>query len=249
MLEVRSVDVSFGGVQALSGISIQASSDAILGIVGPNGSGKTTLFNVITGIVPPDAGTVLFNEESIIGMPPAELANMGITRTFQTPRLFSSLTIKDNFLLSLGSNGKEFLWKWKSSNYRISIDRIGFLLREFGLEESVLDAMPSALPYGQRRIIEIIRCLLKEPRLLLLDEPVCGLTESEAAQLADSLFKLQSEYKFILIIIEHPPKFVKRICRRLVVLNEGKVLANDQTELVLADEKVRSIYLGEKVVG
>ncbi len=252
LLEVRGLTVRFGGVVALDGLELDVRPREILGLIGPNGSGKTTCFNVITGLLRPDAGRVVFAGDDITGRGPQEVYRRGIARTFQRSRLYLELSVFDN--VALGN------WKRLDSGFLTTLLRRRRLARQFTatLEETrallevfappLIDRLwePVArLPMIDRRRIEICRALVGRPRLLLLDEPSAGMTEEEMRELMDDLLVVRERYgDLAIVLIEHEMGVIERVTDRCVVLNYGRKIAEGDYRSVARDPEVRSAYLG-----
>ena len=236
LLEVREVDVRFGGVRALQGVSLQADEGSVTGLIGPNGAGKTTLFNVICGLLEPDRGAVLLAGKEIGGKPAYQRARLGIARTFQRLEVFGSLTARDNVLVAA-----EVHHSWSRSGYdpQEVADQI---LERVGITQIASEQVDS-LPTGLARLVELGRALATQPRLLLLDEPSSGLDESESEDFGRLLLNLASEGLGILLV-EHDIDLVMSVCSEIHVLDFGAILAVGTPRQIRRDERVRAAYLG-----
>ena len=235
-LAVREVSVRFGGINALTGVSFEASAGQITGLIGPNGAGKTTTFNVITGLERPTDGSVEIFGRDASGLRPHHRARLGVARTFQRLEVFGSLSVRDNIL-----TGAEFHRSWSrdGSDPQETTDRI---LAQVGLME-VAHLRVDSVPTGTARLVELGRALATRPRLLLLDEPGSGLDESESQALGDLLVQLAGEGLAVLLV-EHDVGLVMRICQRVHVLNFGQVIASGTPSEVQSDATVQAAYLG-----
>lgn len=237
-LTLRAVNVSknFAGVQALSKVSLELSEGDILGLIGPNGSGKTTLLNVITGVLRSDLGQVFVGDIDVTGWQPDRIARLGVGRTFQIARLFGSLSVVENVQLGVIAASKEDV-----------DDQVMHLLDWFRLTQWG-SSQASILPYGVQRRLEIARALGTQPRFLLLDEPAAGLNEQESNQLIDMLRNIRDDPEFGcgLLIIDHDPRVIIRLCDRIHVLDEGKTIAEGTPKEIQNNRAVVESYLGRR---
>jgi ABC-type branched-subunit amino acid transport system ATPase component len=233
VLAVRDVSKRFGGLVAVSHCSLQLGAGEVLGLIGPNGSGKTTLFNVIYNLLPPDAGEVRLDGVRITGLSPHRLARLGIGRTFQEVKLFWGLPVIENLEIAALSSG---LTGWH--------DRAAALLEWVGLAGRAT-AMAEELSVGQQRLVELAVSLMPDPRVLLLDEPVAGVSPASRERLGERLRQLRDAGKSILLI-EHSVPFVRAVCDRVVVLDHGVTIAEGRTDDVLATDRVLDAYLGRR---
>jgi branched-chain amino acid transport system ATP-binding protein len=239
LLEVQDVTVRFGGHTALSSVSLQVEPGTITGLIGPNGAGKTTLFNVITGMLSPTRGRVLFDGNEIGGRLPFRRARMGMARTFQRLELFGQLTVRENIQVA-GALRKQ--WGKRGNTLDAAAATVDELLERVGLT-SVADVRADSLPTGQGRLIEIARALAIRPRLLLLDEPAAGQDEEETRVFAALLHTLAGEGMAILLV-EHDMELVMQVCSHIFVLDFGQLMAAGSPDEVRADPKVQAAYLG-----
>lgn len=244
LLRVDSVSRSFGGVAAVHDVSFELDEGEILGLVGPNGSGKTTLLNLITGIYAPDSGLVALKGKRISGKLPHQIARQGIGRTYQTPRLFDSLTVGENLVIAAGgpdSARQVFRW-WLRS--RASVDpRITSILRDAGLIQ-LADRKAGELAYGHRKRVDFLRCLTRYPHMILLDEPVAGLNSSEKLGFVKLLQKARQEFDLSMIVVDHDIDFIRSVSTRLVVLSSGSVVCAGDVAEVLANPVAKRAYFG-----
>ena len=227
------IGVTFGGVKAVDGVNVRVGPGQRLAIVGANGAGKTTLFNALNGFVPPTTGTVHLGDLDITGVPAYARIRQGLGRTFQLPRLADILTARQNILAGQAQN--EDL-----------IPRAEWLMERFGIA-ALADIPIQVVPFGTRRKVEIVRSLARRPEVLLIDEPVSGLEDEEVNDLLEVMLELQAAEGWGLLVIEHDLQFVTSIAEQLMVMVDGKVLTEGAANDVLADERVRQVYLGEVV--
>jgi sulfate-transporting ATPase len=241
---VTDLSVRFGGVEALSSVSIDARSGEIVGLIGPNGAGKSTLIEAVTGFVVPTTGDVVFDGRSLKGRSPSRRARSGIGRSFQSLELFEDMTVEDNLRTACDSRGTgayfaDVFWPRSSPLTRGAWAAV----REFNLA-AVLDRMPTDLPYAQRRLVAIARAIAPEPSLLLLDEPAAGLDATESKELGALLRRLASEWGMAIVLVEHDIDLVMQVCDRIVVLEFGSVIASGTPSEIQEHPEVIRAYLG-----
>jgi branched-chain amino acid transport system ATP-binding protein len=248
ILQVIDVCKAFGGVQALLHVSLSVQKGEVFGIIGPNGSGKTTLINCITGFVKMNSGQVLYKGEDITNRAPDQIANLGVTRTFQIMRPYYSLPAYKNLIIPLFSPRARRTGGWRGGGKlgdrgTVSID----ILEEIGFERDsfVPYKLASSLPTGYLKRLELARCLALRPDVILCDEVFSGLSMSEIASMVPLIEKLQMD-GITLIMIEHRLRELFRVASRVMVLNFGQKLTEGVPEEVMRDERVREAYLGSE---
>lgn len=250
ILSVQQITRRFSGLVAVNQVSFQVQQGEIFGLIGPNGAGKTTLFNVITGLIPPSSGQILYGSQAITRLRPHQIASRGIARTFQNLRLFGNLSVRENVAVArhvhsragivgeiLGSQ----LARSEAHNTRI---RACELLELVGLGGKA-DQLARNLAYGDQRRLELARALALQPQLLLLDEPAAGMNPNEKAGLSDLIRQIRSRFDLTVVLIEHHVPLVMGLCDRIAVLNFGQLIALDAPETLRHDPAVIAAYLGE----
>ena len=241
LLYLDNVSVSFDGFRALNALSLLLAPGEMRAIIGPNGAGKTTMMDVITGKTRPDKGDVLFhNKIDLTKLDEPSIARLGIGRKFQKPTVFEHLSVRDNLLLSLAGHRRPFsvLFARETADER---DRIAGILRTTRLGQHV-DRLAGALSHGQKQWLEIGMLLGQEPELLLVDEPVAGMTDAETAQTADLLRDINRTRS--VVVVEHDMDFVRALGVGVTVLHEGSVLAEGSLDEVSNEPRVIEVYLG-----
>jgi branched-chain amino acid transport system ATP-binding protein len=228
MLEVHDVVRTFGGVKAVDGASLEVEAGSITGLIGPNGAGKSTLFNCVTGFVRPQSGRVLLDGRRIDRKASHRIARAGLVRTFQTPRALKRMTVLDNLLVA-----------------RTDLDRARELLELVRLDGHA-DALAGTLSGGQRKLLDLVRALMTEPRILLLDEPMAGVSPALRVELLEHILALRRDRGLTFLIVEHDLDFVMRSSDRVIVMSDGRVIAAGTPDEVRADERVVDAYLGTR---
>jgi urea transport system ATP-binding protein len=241
-LYLEHLTVSFDGFKALNGLSLYVDPGELLCIIGPNGAGKTTMMDVITGKTRPDSGTAWFGRRiDLLSLTEPEIAQAGIGRKFQKPSVFEHLTVFENLELALA--GDKSFWNVLIARLtRAQRERIDDVLEIVGLS-ACRDVGARTLSHGQKQWLEIGMLLMQEPELLLVDEPVAGMTPQETERTAKLLVSLAGEHS--VVVVEHDMDFVRSIARRVTVLHEGSVLAEGSMDKVQNDPRVIEVYLGE----
>lgn len=234
ILTIQALSKSFGGLNALSDVTVSFASGEFTGLVGPNGSGKTTLLNCISGLYSPDAGAIEFEGKKISGLPAYRISRMGVGRTFQVSKVFNRLSVADNLKIPALAEGR--------LGARALENRASEILKQIKLEH-LGRSNAENLSGGQRKLLELGMLLMTEPQVLLLDEPFGGIHPELKSELEEYLLLLNRGGKTI-ILVSHEMPSVFRICRRLVVLDRGMLLTDGQPESVRSDESVINAYLG-----
>lgn len=250
MLDVRNLSMRFGGLLAVDQVSLDVQEHEIVSIIGPNGAGKTTVFNCLSGFYRPTGGQILFNGKEIQGKPDYRISRLGLVRTFQHVRLFSRMTVVENLLVAqhrhLNTNLLSGLIK--TPNYRErerkSLDRAAYWLERVGLLE-LANREAGNLAYGQQRRLEIARCMVTQPALLMLDEPAAGLNPAETQELNQLIINLKECYNVSVVLIEHDMSLVMDISDRINVINQGRPLASGTPDEIRHNDDVIKAYLGE----
>ena len=249
ILAVEDLTRRFGGLTAVDGCSFRVDAGRITGIIGPNGAGKTTIFNMVAGALPPSSGRILFDGADIAGLPTHEMFHRGIVRTFQIPHEFSRLTVLENLMVVPAVQPGERLWRVWTSPARVRRrerevrERAEEALRFLTLWE-VRDELAANLSGGQKKLLELGRAMMTEPRLVLLDEPGAGVNPTLLLKLRDMIRHLNRQLGYTFVIIEHDMDLIASLCERVIVLAEGSVLTEGPMDAVRRDPRVIDAYLG-----
>lgn len=249
MLEIRHIHKRFGGIHAVEDASLTIAQGSITGLIGPNGAGKTTLFNVIAGLYTPDSGSVVFEGKDITGKKPHELFEQGILRTFQIAHEFSSLSVRENLMVVPATqSGERLLETWiRPSKVRLeevqnrerAEEVIDFL--QLG---AVADELAGNLSGGQKKLLELGRTMMAEPKIVFLDEVGAGVNRTLLRTIGDSIIRLNRERGYTFCMIEHDMDFIGRLCDPVIVMASGGVLATGTPDEVMNNEAVIEAYLG-----
>ncbi|HEX4219332.1 MAG TPA: ABC transporter ATP-binding protein [Acidimicrobiales bacterium] len=249
VLDVDDVSMRFGGLRALSGVSVRVGPGEIVGVIGPNGAGKTTLLNVMSGLLRPSQGRVVVGGRESTHSTVHKRASLGLARTFQRVTLFSDLTVREHVQLALEVSRGLWTVRSRSRTPDTAEREATTFLRQVGIAR-LAEADVGTLPLGQARLVELAMALATRPVVLLLDEPFSGLGATERDDLADLLSELRATSGPGIVLVEHDVGIVTRLADRLVVLDFGEVIADGQTNSVLQDANVRRAYFGlEEAVG
>lgn len=252
LLELRNVSKSFGSLIALENIDLEINQGEVVGLVGPNGSGKTTLFNIISGFYHPSGGEIIYDGRRIDGLRPDQIASMGLGRTFQSDILYSDATVLENVIRGCYLQAKTNSWQafFGTRGYRKDeqemVQRAKELVDFLGLSK-VRDALPQALPHGQRRCLGLAMAMASNPKLLLLDEPATGMNEDERRIIIEWIGEVAKRGVTILLV-EHHVKTAVTLCPRLIVLDFGHELAQGKAEEIIRRKDVIEAYLGVEEV-
>jgi branched-chain amino acid transport system ATP-binding protein len=256
MLTIDKLTRSFGGLTAVSNVSMQINKGELVGIIGPNGAGKTTLFNLLTGVYEPSSGTIKLEldgkEVNIGGLKPYNVTKAGLARTFQNIRLFKDLTVLDNVRIAMHQNVQ---YKLPSSFFRFNnfyqeedklLEEAEQLLDIFKMSHKK-NELAKNLPYGEQRHLEIVRALATKPAVLLLDEPAAGMNPFETEELTNTIKWIREEFDLTVLLIEHDMSLVMEICERIFVLDYGMLIASGTPAEIRTNKRVIEAYLGEDV--
>jgi branched-chain amino acid transport system ATP-binding protein len=254
LLEIRKLVKDFGGVRAIDRLDLDVEEGQILSVIGPNGAGKTTLFNVITGMVPADAGDIVFDGESIVGLRPSQVMERGISRTFQTVRLFAEMTVRENVMVARHCRTRSGLLRsiFRTPSFRREEAETRRHAEEalafFGsrLVGYRFDMPAMSLSYANRRRLEIARAIASGPKLILLDEPTAGMNPRETKELTDLIGEIRDRFGVTILLIEHDMPVVRGVSERVVVLDFGQKIAEGTFDQIVTDERVIEAYLGRK---
>lgn len=251
LLETEGLSKDFGGIRALDDVDVTIESGELVGLIGPNGAGKTTFFNCVTGFLDPTEGRVTFDGRDVTGAQPEELARQGMVRTFQHTRVMTALSVLDNVRVAAPDHPGErtlpsLLTTDAATQYERELTRRAEdLLDRFDLGDRA-DVFAGRLSGGERKVLELVRGLVLEPELLMLDEPYAGIDERTIDQIATYIRELNDEGTTFLVI-EHGLESLVELVDRLIVLHQGEVLADGPTDSVVADERVVSVYTGKPI--
>ncbi|MFD1775787.1 ABC transporter ATP-binding protein [Paenibacillus rhizophilus] len=251
LLDVKEASRSFGGLKALSEVSLHIKKGELIGLIGPNGAGKTTLFNLLTGVYPPSTGSIILNNESVGGMKPFKINHKGAARTFQNIRLFTAMTVLENVKIAFHQHAKHSMFtsmlrlpkhfKEEDEITRKALD----ILKIFNLADQS-EELAGNLSYGNQRRLEIARALAAGPKLLLLDEPAAGMNPNETRDLMNLIAWIRKEFDLTILLIEHDMSLVMGVCDRIYVLDRGMLIANGTPSEIRSNPKVIEAYLGQE---
>ena len=256
LLEIRGLVKRFGGLNAVDGVDLDVEAGEVLSVIGPNGAGKTTLFNVVSGLYTLDGGSIVFDGHNLAGLKPNQVCGLGISRTFQTVRLFSNMTVLENAMVGQHCRTRSGVLgavlrlprtraeeQAVREQARIALSFFGSRLASFREDQPAM-----ALSYANRRRLEIARAMATNPKLLLLDEPTAGMNPKETEEMIGLIGKLRDERGFTIVVIEHDMRLVKGVSDRVIALDYGRKIAEGSFDEVSSDVRVIEAYLGKGAV-
>ncbi|MBK1634400.1 ABC transporter ATP-binding protein [Rhodovulum adriaticum] len=249
MIQVDSLHKHFGGFRAVDGASIRIETGSITGLIGPNGAGKSTLFNVIAGVLPPTSGRVTMDGEDITGLPPHELFHKGLLRTFQIAHEFSSMTVRENLMMVPASQSGETLWNAWFKRGRVAVEERALAQKadevlDFLTIDHLSDEKAGNLSGGQKKLLELGRTMMVDAKIVFLDEVGAGVNRTLLNTIGDAIVRLNKERGYTFCLIEHDMDFIARLCDPVIVMAEGKVLAQGKADEIMQNEAVIEAYLG-----
>ena len=242
VLAVQNLQKSFGGVQAVAGVSFAVAAGELLALIGPNGAGKTTCFNMLNGQLRPDGGTVAFDGRDITGLPPRKVWRLGVGRTFQITATFASMTVAENVQMALMSHHRRLAGLWPRANELYAGDALA-LLDQVGMADQAARAC-GVLAYGDLKRVELAIALAHRPRLLLMDEPTAGMAPKERIALMELTARIARAGNIAVLFTEHDMDVVFAHADRLIVLSRGRLIAEGAPQAVRQDKAVQDVYLG-----
>lgn len=249
MIEIKNLYKNFGGIQAINNVSLEIKKSSITALIGPNGAGKTTLFNIINGSIKPDFGSIELNNLNITGYEPHQLFDLGVLRTFQIAHEFASLTVRDNLMMVPPNQiGESILNTWITPK-KIRLEETNILNKanevlDFLQLKHLANEYAGNLSGGQKKLLELGRTMMVEPKIVLLDEVGAGVNRTLLNTIGDAILRLNKELNYTFCMIEHDIEFISRLCDPVIVMAEGSVLMTDTISKVKKNEEVIQVYLG-----
>lgn len=249
MIEIKNLYKNFGGIQAINNVSLEIKKSSITALIGPNGAGKTTLFNIINGSIKPDFGSIELNNINITGYEPHQLFDLGVLRTFQIAHEFASLTVRDNLMMVPPNQiGESILNTWITPK-KIRLEETNILNKanevlDFLQLKHLANEYAGNLSGGQKKLLELGRTMMVEPKIVLLDEVGAGVNRTLLNTIGDAILRLNKELNYTFCMIEHDIEFISRLCDPVIVMAEGSVLMTDTISKVKKNEEVIQVYLG-----
>ena len=252
LLEAKNCQMVFKGLQAVKNFTATIEEGKVYGLIGTNGAGKTTVINMLSGVLTPTSGQIIYQGKDITGMQPDKVAKSGIVRTYQNLRLFGKMTALENVIIGVQMHSKyNFLegvfhvggFRKSEQYYK---DKALEMMRRMGIDQYA-DAQAGSLPYGSQRRLEIARILAADPKLLLLDEPAAGMNPQESMDLANTIRKVQQDFGVTVLLIEHDMKVIMSLCEYIYVMASGEMIASGTPDEIRSDPQVVAAYLGRAV--
>ncbi len=249
MIKIQDLHKRFGGFRAVDGASLEIKEGSITGRIGANGAGKTTLFNVVAGRLPPTSGKVSMSGEDVTGLPPHDLFHKGLLRTFQIAHEFASMTVRENLMMVPGNQSGEAVWNSWFGRARIAAEESDLLKKadevlEFLTIDHLKNEKAGNLSGGQKKLLELGRTMMVDARIVFLDEVGAGVNRTLLNTIADAIIRLNKERGYTFCVIEHDMDFIGKLCDPVIVMAEGKVLAEGTIDEIKANEQVIEAYLG-----
>lgn len=248
ILETKGLEKSFGSVTAAVGIDVAVDKHEVVGIIGANGAGKTTFINMVTGFVKPDRGRIFFHGRDITALSPRAVTNLGISRSFQIPQVFTSASVADNLLIALGAAERDRFSFWRPLRRKSLIESAAGQMKLFQIADFA-DHEAATLPQGIRKLLDIAMAVVRRPEILLLDEPTSGVSAEEKFQIMDTVMSALKAQEVTVLFVEHDMEIIARYAQRVIAFYEGTIIADGATEEVLAHEQVRKYVIGEDLRG
>ena len=249
MIVVYDLHKHFGGFRAVDGACLEIATGSITGLIGPNGAGKTTLFNVIAGVLPPTSGQILMNGEDITGLPPHSLFHKGLLRTFQIAHEFSTMSCRENLMMVPAGQSGERLWNTWFGRKRIADEERALRAKadevlDFLTISHLAEQKAGQISGGQKKLLELGRTMMVDAKIVFLDEVGAGVNRTLLGTIGDAILRLNKERGYTFVVIEHDMDFIGKLCDPVIVMAEGKVLAEGSLDAIKANEQVIEAYLG-----